>query len=147
MSKLESQIQSSLNAFIDDGTDSGSSGSGPKDKDILTQIVPVVTLPRQLRDVIALGRADPEPSGAGHEAQRAAKYSADGLAAAEALWGRHEAILSDWSREGIAGAEAIASECRAILREERERSGALNKINSTPAATSLKQTGGPTLQA
>lgn len=44
-----------------------------------------------------------------------------GLAAAEALWGRHESVLSTWASEGIRGADAVAAECRMVLREQRER--------------------------
>ncbi|CAO1635013.1 unnamed protein product [Sympodiomycopsis kandeliae] len=84
------------------------------DLNVQRDLIPIVTLPQRLRDIIALGW-DTETG------ERSTSAEEQGLPAAEALWGRHESILSSWAKAEVPGAADIAAECRATLREERER--------------------------
>lgn len=124
MSRLSDQLKGALQPALSPAS-TASSGS----LDINRDLVPIVTLPRRLKDVIALSRED---SGEKQGELRCASTDnlkrmlmlhlhTSGLPAAEALWGRHEAILSTWTQAGVPGAADIAAECRAVLKEERER--------------------------
>lgn len=124
MSKLESQLRASLLPLTAPSSSppTSSSSNGTSPISVQTHLLPIVTLPQRLRDIIALGQRQRPQSQSG-EADSEETPPDAGLPAAEALWGRHEAVLSAWAGAGIPGAEAIAADCRLVLREERERQG------------------------
>lgn len=149
MSRLEAQLRSALVPVYPPAPPNNNVISGPETLDVQRDLVPIVTLPTRLRDLIALGEEEQGGGGAGSSNNNNAGESAylssftsltglssnliplcpfstlpllTGLAAAEALWGRHEAVLSSWIAQGVPGAEGVASECRAVLREQREKS-------------------------
>ena len=122
MRKLEAQLGAALRPVIVslNGNDAAAAATQQWTREV---IVPVATLPQRLRHIIALAT----PRDDGNLATETTELpesmrnpTKQGLAAAEALWGRHEGILSTWAQEGVRGAESVASECRAILKEARE---------------------------
>lgn len=85
-------------------------------------IAPVVELPHRLRDLIVLGEPGTTPKQedeVAHADVAALQKQKEGLAAAERLWGRMEAVLSAWVEAGVPGAKEISAECRVVLREAR----------------------------
>ncbi|PWN20372.1 hypothetical protein BCV69DRAFT_312963 [Microstroma glucosiphilum] len=133
MSRLEAQLRSALLPIYPQPPPSSNNSNANSQQgtshvealDVQRDLVPIVTLPMRLRDLIALG----EDQGGGGTG------SNSGLAAAEALWGRHEAVLSSWIAQGVPGAEGVASECRAVLREQREKTRRRVSVGAGAAAS------------
>lgn len=116
MAKPSQQLKTSLQPALSPPPQPASLSNSPIDPS--RDLIPIVTLPRRLRDIIALGKGDATSPGRRSSSASTEEY---GLPAAEALWGRHESVLSAWAQAGIPGAADVAAECRAVLKEERER--------------------------
>ena len=118
MAKLSQQLKTSLQPALSPPPQPAplSNSSIEPSRDL----IPIVTLPRRLRDIIALGGGDANTLGR-RSSSASASTEEYGLPAAEALWGRHESVLSAWVQAGIPGAADVAAECRAVLKEARER--------------------------
>ncbi|CAO1625209.1 unnamed protein product [Parajaminaea phylloscopi] len=148
MNRLSQQSSTALLPLTRQHSNNSADARGNVRRDIVS----VATLPQRLRDTIALGRSGrgEETSDAGDASARDVPHASPlrtsdntpgaGLAAAEALWGRHEAILSDWSREGIPGADSIAAECRSVLKEERERAASAERTETDNGTSPQRHT-------